>query len=93
MTGRDGGVEGGVFDPDAGRHPPATTCEDFEFLASGRRACNEGCALDCDCAGGSPISIDSCQPDGCLVAANCAVTCDEGETAALACVETYKVPE
>ena len=84
-AGMDGGDAGG---DDAG--PPG--CERFAFEASGVACSTTGCSsFTCDCTEGFPVSLVTCTPDGCLVAADCAAVCAAGLSASLDCTDTYTV--
>jgi len=79
----DGGVRDGMTTSD---------CTRFAFEASGTASCDEGCSISCPCpAPAFPISIASCKPEGCIVAASCDEVCAAGLETSLDCTDTYTV--
>lgn len=68
------------------------TCEDYGYVTNGVACPQTGCAaFSCECPDDFPISLASCTPDGCLLAADCEVLCAERLEGGFECTDTYTV--
>jgi hypothetical protein len=89
--GGSGGKSGGTGKGGSGAAEPVT-CEDYGYVTNGLDCPQTGCpALRCDCPDDFPISLASCTPDGCLLAADCDVLCAQGLEGGFECKSTYTV--
>jgi hypothetical protein len=90
--GGSGGKGGSSSSGGSAGEPGEITCESYGFVTNGAECPSSGCSpVYCDCPDDFPISLNSCSPDGCLLAADCDVVCGAGLGEALDCTDTYTV--